>query len=316
MWFINRYSEIKVRKDTYSERTYEERVPRTGVIIRDAVIFFAALIFLLVCWPLYQVPTGHRGVITVGGKISGIEGEGFGLKWPWETLYIFNVRSETAEVKGAEGGTIDQQPVNTSIVVRYSIMPDKVAEVFEQYSKDGNLDSYINTAVLDTFKAVTAKYTAPELMSKRAQVANDVSTLLKAKVMMYGARIINIDITNFAFSAEYMKAINAKTTEEQQKLAEANKTERVRAQEQQKVVIAEAAAKATQAAADGEAYAILKLATAQAESLRIQNAALAQNKDVLELRKIEVSKIRAEKWNGVEVPNQYYGSAAIPLKQF
>ena len=47
---------------------------------------------------------------------------------------------------------------------------------------------------------------------------------------------------------------------------------------------------AVKARADGEAYVNLKVATAQAEALKIQNAALSQNKDVLELRRIEVER--------------------------
>ena len=58
---------------------------------------------------------------------------------------------------------------------------------------------------------------------------------------------------------------------------------RVKGEAEQKltVAVAEAAASALRAKADGEAYANLKVATAQADALKIQNAALAQNKDVL-----------------------------------
>jgi hypothetical protein len=64
--------------------------------------------------------------------------------------------------------------------------------------------------------------------------------------------------------------------------------------------------------ADGEAYAALKIATAQAEALRVQNAALAQNKDVLELRRIEVEMAKAQKWNGA-LPQNVYAGAPIPF---
>jgi len=66
------------------------------------------------------------------------------------------------------------------------------------------------------------------------------------------------------------------------------------------------------ARADCEAYANLKLATAQAEALRIQNAALAQSRDALEIRRIEVERIKAEKWNG-QLPEHIYASAPIPF---
>jgi prohibitin 2 len=95
------------------------------------------------------------------------------------------------------------------------------------------------------------------------------------------------------------------------------------AQQKEKVVIAEAEATARKAeaegqaaavmkAADAEAYANLKVAQAQAEALKVQNAALVQNKEVLELRRIEVQLKYAERWNGA-LPTNIYGSAPVPL---
>ena len=46
-----------------------------------------------------------------------------------------------------------------SLTVRYSIATDRVAEVFEKYSHDGNLASYVQTATQEIFKAVTAQAT-------------------------------------------------------------------------------------------------------------------------------------------------------------
>jgi uncharacterized membrane protein YqiK len=86
----------------------------------------------------------------------------------------------------------------------------------------------------------------------------------------------------------------------------------VQAEQKQKVAIAEAEASALKAKADGEAYANLKVATAQAEALKIQNAALAQNHDVLELRRIEVERVKAERWNGA-LPTAIYAGAPIPF---
>jgi prohibitin 2 len=46
--------------------------------------------------------------------------------------------------------------------------------------------------------------------------------------------------------------------------------------------------------------------------LKIQNAALAQNKEVLELRRIEVERTKAERWDG-KLPENIYASAPIPF---
>ncbi len=286
---------------------------RSFLIARDAGLLLLALFLLVVYWPLRTVPTGSRGVITIGGAIKGIEAEGHTLVAPWQRLDIFNIRAEQADVKDADGATSDTQPVKTSLTVRYSISPDKVAEVFEKYSHDGNLNSYIQTATLETFKAVTARYNAPDLIAKRPNVSADIATLLRAKVALYGAQIINIDMTNFSFSASYMAAINDKVTQEQLRLGAENKLKTVEAEQKQKVAIAEAEAAAARATADGAAYARLKVATSEADAIKVQGIALAQNRDILELRRIEVEKIKAGKgWDGV-LPTAIYAGAPIPF---
>ena len=280
--------------------------------IRNVLLGAVLLIVMVWLWPLRSVPTGSRGVITVGGAIKGIESEGFMLVAPWQTLAIFNIRAEEASIENAEGSTSDTQPVKVSLTVRYSIQPDKVAEVFEKYSHDGNLQSYVQTATQEVFKAVAAKYTAPDLIGKRALVSSEIVTALRAKLAIYGAQVINVDMRNFAFSGDYMAAINAKTTQEQLRLGAENKFKTVEAEQKQKVAIAEAEANALKAKADGEAYANLKIAAAQADAIKLQGAALAQNPAVLELRKVEVEMEKARRWGGV-LPTAVYAGAPIPF---
>jgi regulator of protease activity HflC (stomatin/prohibitin superfamily) len=285
---------------------------RGPAIIRDAVIAIGILILLIIIWPFYSVPTGSRGVITQFGKIVGIEPEGLAVLPPWQKLTLFSIRAEQADIENAAGATSDTQPVTVSLTVRYSISPNKVSEVFEKYSHNGDLSSYVQTATHEIFKAVTAKYTAPDLIAQRARVSADIYAALAEKLAIYGAQVINIDMRNFAFQESYMRAINSKVEQEQLRQAADNKLKTVESEQKQKVAIAEAEAAAVRATADGEAYARLKVATAEAESLKIQNAALAQNKDVLELRRITVEQTKAERWNG-QLPSAVYAGAPIPF---
>jgi prohibitin 2 len=281
-------------------------------LLARAAIAIALLVALAVLWPFYSVPTGSRGVVTQFGKIVGIENEGLAVLPPWQKLSNFSIRAERADIENAEGSTSDTQPVKVSMTVRYSIATDRVAEVFEKYSHDGNLASYVQTATQEIFKAVTAKYSAPDLIAQRAKVSSDINLALREKLALYGAQVINIDMRNFSFSDSYMHAINDKVTQEQLRLAAENKLKTVEAEQKQKVAIAEAEANARKVQADGEAYANLKIATAQADALKVQNAALAQNKDVLELRRIEVERTKAERWNGA-LPSAIYAGAPIPF---
>jgi prohibitin 2 len=78
------------------------------------------------------------------------------------------------------------------------------------------------------------------------------------------------------------------------------------------VAVAEAEASALKATADGKAYSALKIVTAEADSLRVQAQALAQSRDVLELRRIEVEPTKANRWDGA-LPTAIYGAAPIPF---
>lgn len=281
-------------------------------LARYAVLGLLILIVLWIIWPFNSVPTGSRGVVTQFGRIVGIEPEGLALLPPWQKLALFSIRAEQADIENADGSTSDTQPVKVSMTVRYSIMPDKVGEVYEKYTHNGDLSSYVQTATQEIFKAVTARYIATDLIGKRAEVSADINQALRTKLSIYGAQVINIDMRNFSFSASYMAAINDKVTQEQLRLAAENKLKTVEAEQKQKVAIAEAEANAVKAKADGDSYATLKNATAQAEALRIQNQALTQSRDVLELRRIQVEQTKAERWNG-QLPQNVYAGAPIPF---
>jgi regulator of protease activity HflC (stomatin/prohibitin superfamily) len=281
-------------------------------VLRFGIGALIVLVLLWFLWPFNPVPTGSRGVVTQFGRIVGIEPEGLLVLPPWQRLALFSIRAEQADIENADGSTSDTQPVKVSMTVRYSIVPDKVAEVYEKYTHNGDLSSYVQTATQEIFKAVTARYVATDLIGKRAQVSSDINEALRAKLAIYGAQVINIDMRNFSFSQSYMAAINDKVTQEQLRLAAENRLKTVEAEQKQKVAIAEAEANAVKAKADGDAYAALKNATAQAEALRIQNQALTQSKDVLELRRIQVEQTKADRWNG-QLPQNVYAGAPIPF---
>lgn len=290
--------------------------PDVGAVGRDAGRLFVFLLLWWLFWPFYAVPTGSRGVITQFGKIVGIEGEGLTVLPPWRRLTNFSIRAERADIENAEGSTRDTQPVKVSMTVRYNISPNKVAEVYEQYSHDGDLSSYVQTATQEVFKAVTARYTAPDLIADRAKVSRDINEALQLKLDTYGAHVVNIDMRNFAFSDSYMSAINEKVTQEQKRLAAENRVKTVEAEQKQKVVTAEAEARAVRAQADGAAYATVTKATAEAKATELngravaaameaQALALAKNPSLVEMKK-------AETWNGV-LPAAIYAGAPIPF---
>jgi len=279
--------------------------------IKIAVVLIA-LMFLWSFRPIRTVPTGFGGVVTRLGAIVRSTSEGPAWVWPWEEMNLFNLRAQEAKIQNAEGGTSDTQPVFVSLTVRYAITPARMAEVFEKYTHNGDLSSNVDSATQEVFRSVTANYTATDLIAKRTDVSKAVRALLDSKLSVYGAHVISIDMTGFSYQKSYMDAIIEKVTQEQKRQAADNKLKTVESEQKQKVAIAEAEATAAQKTADGQAYAVTKAAEAEAQAIRVKAQALAQNKDLLELRRIEVEAMRAEKWDG-KLPQTMYGSAPIPF---
>lgn len=247
------------------------------------------------------VPEGHRGIKTRFSEAVGVTTQGFQFKLPFiESIHPLSVMAEGLEIKNAEGATKDTQPVHTTLVVRYRKKDKDILNIYTEWAKDGNLDNYVYSGTLEAFKAVTAKYDATELISKRNEVSVSITNAIASKVEKYGIEVLNVDMTQFTFSGDYMKAISQKVTEEQQKLAEINKLERIKVEQQQKVVNAQAEAEAKIAEAKGKA-----------EAVRLEALALQANQSILELRRIEVDKIKAERWDG-KLPSTVMGGA-IPM---
>lgn len=247
------------------------------------------------------IPEGTRGIRLRNGEAIGTVSTGLQFKIPYiESIDTMSVMADSVAIDKSEGATRDTQPVHTNLVVRYHIDDSHVLNVYKEYSKVGDLDSYVETASQEAFKAVTARYSADELINKRSEVTLAVNDAIQKKVAKYGVEILNIDMTKFAFSTNYMDAINSKVTEEQQKLAEENKLERIKVEQQQKVVAAKAEAEAAIAEAKGKA-----------EAMHLESTALRENMNILEMRRIEVQKIQAERWDG-KLPTTVMGNA-VPM---
>lgn len=316
MSFIDRYFTTKtVTRRGYPDETVRElNVAKAGFHAGAAVF---ALIMVLAYWPLRSVPVGSRGVVQFMGHIERVVPDGAVWVMPWQRLDKFSVRVETAQVDKAPGATKDLQQVDTSLTIRYRINPNKVADVFENYSHDGDLSSYVQTAIQEAFKAVTAKYEATDLIAQRAVVSQEIQTQLQAKLDKYSAVVVNIDMRNFEFNPQYMAAVNEKVTQEQKRLAAENQVKTINAEQQAKVAVAEAEANARKAKADGEKYATIANAQAQAESTRaiadanahateVQGKAVALNPQILELKRIEVQLELAKNYKG-DVPQFVLG---------
>ncbi len=249
------------------------------IIVTGALVLVAAMSSVKV------VPAGHTGVVLTLGKVSDhVLQEGFHLKVPFvQSVEIMSNKIQVYEAT-ATAVSKDLQSVSSAIAVNYKIGNESSANIYQKIGSDYQSIILMPT-VQESMKSVTAKYTAEELITKRAVVGEEIKETLESKVSEYGILIEKFNIVNFDFSSEFNEAIEAKQVAEQNLI-------KTKTEQEQAIVIAEAEAKKKTIAAQAEAEATLTKAQAQAEANEKINKSLSE----LVLKYEEISK-----WNG-ELP--------------
>lgn len=257
------------------------------IILALAVIAFSSAVI---------IPAGNTGVVTTLGKVSdNVLQEGFHLKIPFaQNVVVINNKIQKQEVD-ANAVSKDLQTVESSIAVNYRVGYESSANIYKNIGSNYQ-DSMLLPAVQESMKSVSAKYTAEELITKRAQVGEEIKQTLESKVNEYGIVIEKFNIVNFDFSDEFNKAIEAKQVAEQNLI-------KTKTEQEQAIVVAEAEAKKKVIAANAEAEAISKKANAQAKANQLLSKSLSGT--LVEYEKIQ-------KWNG-ELPQVSGGNAIVDM---
>lgn len=179
------------------------------------IVIGLIIILVVVANSFTIVPGGSTGVVVTLGKISDtVLQEGMHFKVPF--VQQINKISNKIQVVEVEAAAVskDLQAVSSTIAVNFRIGYESSANVFK------NIGSHYDQVVLlpavqESMKSVSAKYTAEELITKRAQVGQEIKEALETKVGSYGIVIENFNIVNFGFTDEFNKAIEAKQVAEQ-----------------------------------------------------------------------------------------------------
>jgi regulator of protease activity HflC (stomatin/prohibitin superfamily) len=129
------------------------------------------------------------------------------------------------------------QVVTSLIAVNYHLDGTRAKEVYENVGAD-YANIIVAPAIQNTFKAVTAQFTAEELITKRDEVRLLAEEELTKQLEPYFIIVENFNIVNFDFSVEYQQAIEAKQVAQQQ--VETSKQKLAQAEIDAQTVIAQA----------------------------------------------------------------------------
>jgi Membrane protease subunits, stomatin/prohibitin homologs len=162
------------------------------------------------------VPTGYRGVLLRFGAVQGVLKEGIHLIVPQvNTVELVEVRTQKEETQ-SQAASKDLQMVSTTVALNYHIDEEGVDDLFQKVGTDYR-KRIIDPVTQESLKAVTARYTAEELIRLRDKVKAEVQSEMTNRLRPYNIVVepSGVSITNFAFSDEFNRAIEQKQVAQQ-----------------------------------------------------------------------------------------------------
>ena len=255
--------------------------------LKILVMAFAILIILNLFKPWVQVGAGERGIVLNFGAVQDkVLNEGIHFRMPvMQEIVLMDIKIHKV-VTDAASASSDLQDVALSVALNYHILPEKANVVYQTIGVHFK-ERMIDPAIQEVMKAVSARYTAEELITKRPAVSAEMQESLTTRLLLSNISVDAFSIVSFSFSKIFTDAIEAKQTAEQNALKAKRDLDRIRV----------------------EADQTIAAATAEAEALRLQKMNISP--DLIELRKIEANLKAIEKWNGI-LP-QVTGAGAVPF---
>jgi regulator of protease activity HflC (stomatin/prohibitin superfamily) len=254
---------------------------------KTLIITAVVIILLFIFRPWVQVGAGERGIVLNFGAVQDVVlTEGLHFKVPVvQTVILMDVKIQKVTTD-AESSSSDLQDVDLSVALNYHIIPDQANLVYQTIGIEFK-ERIIDPAIQEVMKAVSARYTAEELITKRPAVSREMQEGLRTRLLASNISVDAFSIINFRFSETFTEAIEAKQTAEQNALKAKRDLDRIKVEAEQTIAAA----------------------TAEAEALRLQKMNISP--DLIELRKIEANLEAIKKWNGV-LP-EVTGAGAIPF---
>jgi len=250
-------------------------------------IGISALILLFVALnAIVIVNAGQRGIVLQLGAVRPVVfTEGLHFKIPFiQQVIQVDVRVQKSQ-SDQTAASKDLQTVTTTVAVNFHLEPSQTNKLYQDVGLAYG-ERIVDPAIGEAVKAITAQYTAEELISKRSEVSARIKETLALKLATYYMILDEINITEFKFSEEFNNAIEQKQIAEQQALKANLDLQRIEIEAKQKI----------------------EQAKAEAESLRLQKQEVTT--ELVKLREIEAQIKAIEKWDG-KLPNVTGG--AVPF---
>jgi regulator of protease activity HflC (stomatin/prohibitin superfamily) len=311
----------------------------TKKLIKSAVIAAAVIAIILILNPASCVGATDRGIRYAFSKPSKeVLTPGIHLHIPligsiktWSI--VPNKLAIDIPIDSAGAISKDNQIIGVRLVVYWQYDEDEIYTIAARYSEK-SIENLLASEANSAIKTIIGTYTIFDLAANQSVIGDNVFQLIRDHVKDRPVEITQLNISNFDWSPDFDKQINA-TMEAAQRLRQAEQQANIAEQENRRLAIeAEARAKAQVAKAEGDlkeaelnaqarivrANAERDAKIAEGEGVRQYNQLIAQNLQTeIRIRELAIEQERAKRWNGVEVPtylplNPAGGVVTLPAK--
>ena len=272
---------------------------------------FVAVVLLIVARPFTTVKSTERGVVYKFGAVNSKLGEWLHFVIPFvESVKKIPITPQEMdlELPVAENGAItkDNQTIGANISIFYRFNDAEILDLAKNYGVD-IVKQKVQKDTLEAFKQAIGQNTIFDVAQNQEKIRSQVKKMTNEKIGEYPVVIDDIKISNYDWSEEFDNQIASTMKIAQEAKQQEQQLKKVEIEAQQAVKKAEANKEAERLNAEA-----MEL---KGKGVKAYNDAITSNQRNMELeiqlKKLEIEKIKAEKWNGQYVPINNYGPIPV-----
>ena len=272
---------------------------------------FVVVVVLVAFRPFTTVKSTERGVVYKFGAVNSKLWEGLHFVIPFvESVKKIPITPQEMdlELPVAENGAItkDNQTIGANISIFYRFNDAEILDLAKNYGVD-IVKQKVQKDTLEAFKQAIGQNTIFDVAQNQEKIRSQVKKMTNEKIGEYPVVIDDIKISNYDWSEEFDNQIASTMKIAQEAKQQEQQLKKVEIEAQQAVKKAEANKEAERLNAEA-----MEL---KGKGVRAYNDAITSNQRNMELeiqlKKLEIEKIKAEKWNWQYVPINNYGPIPV-----
>ena len=216
-----RFKSVKPIRDKYGDKTGEEVVRGNRKMKVIGILVLVATLIITLFSSFYTQQAGEAKVqrdIT-DNLVGQTTTTGLHFKAPWVSAETYDVKNNTVTYVGGgeegdhSGGSAngpqitfqDKEGVtgNLDVVVRYSLKPDAVLDIYREFQTQENFVSrVIQNDVRSVVRNIPAKYGTIEVYNNRSKIEAEIQAALEEEWAEEGVIVQAVDLQEIRYSDE------------------------------------------------------------------------------------------------------------------